>query len=789
MSSVFGHSFKRPAILAICLIYACIALAGLFASEANAGLYRMVLCAGNNGSNSYQTQTNTTSAQTPNGIFSFENYCVPAPFPAGNNAYLRIAENQSGGSAGYGAYGRMSWSVPQDIIIAGAGGYTREPNAFNDGWRGRFWVEGYDGSENNSLVQGAGVENGSCGGVCWATTSTFASHLWPFGGYGNYRRFVFELTCFRPAGCDRTNYNAVDANTMILTLNDNDPSHVSLTNTGAGFLGGAWSKGTQAVTYKWTEHGSGIRFERVRVDGGERFSIDHIAANQCNRDARDGVGEFARNFNACPTADNINRSFDLDTTGLSDGTHTLQACTQDYSQWQGLNGSGGESCDERQVRTDNSPPAAPGGLSIVSSNPARYLDHFRAHWTLPDDPGSPIAKVHYNVVDAAGVEVMPAKTLVATNPTSLDDVVGPAAAGDYRLRVWLEDEVGFIGPVASVPIPHDTTPPASPQELSVTPPATPRVAQGFDVRWHNIVDAGSPIDVAHYQVLSPAGDVVVPTQTLGGSDIETIPDLETPRARGRYTLRLWLEDAEGNVGAATTAPLAFECVRSDIDGGAVLSSGLGEEGMPAEIVSQGEGSVLHGRLTGAAGAVAEAPVCVFARVVTKDARDFLGLAVTAPDGGYRFAIPAGASRELTAAYRSGSREVSDRATIQTIVHPTFKVYKKVVRNKSSAKFLGNIPGPENNNVVVVLQVKRGKGWLAFRRYRTREGGRFTVPYRFNKTNVATKYLMRVQVRNQSGYPYLQGNSDKLTLIVLPRKARRVAHPPGVRPRPTRTSHH
>ena len=104
-------------------------------------------------------------------------------------------------------------------IVAG-GGYTREPNAFNEGWRGRFWAEGYDGSTNNILMQGSGVANGSLGGIGWGTTSTFASHLWPFGGYGNYRRFVFELTCVRSAGCDRTNFNAVDANSLTLILND-----------------------------------------------------------------------------------------------------------------------------------------------------------------------------------------------------------------------------------------------------------------------------------------------------------------------------------------------------------------------------------------------------------------------------------------------------------------------------------------------------------------------------------------------------------------------------------------
>jgi hypothetical protein len=39
----------------------------------------------------------------------------------------------------------------------------------------------------------------------------------------------------------------------------------------------------------------------------------------------------------------------------------------------------------------------------------------------------------------------------------------PKAPGEYRLRVWLQDSVGFIGAPATAPIPHDTTPPAAPQ--------------------------------------------------------------------------------------------------------------------------------------------------------------------------------------------------------------------------------------------------------------------------------------------------------------------------------------
>ena len=210
-------------------------------------------------------------------------------------------------------------------------------------------------------------------------------------------------------------------------------------------------------------------------------------------------------------------------------------CAQDYGQYQGLNGSGSESCDQRTIHTDNTAPGAPSGLQVTSANPARYLDRFGAAFSLPPNQGSPVAKLHYNVVNAAPDVVVAEQTVSATNPTALSGALGPKIPGDYRLRVWLEDGVGPAGPAATAPIPHDTTPPAAPQGLSVTAPTTSRATAGFDLRWHDLADAGAPIDAAHYQVLDGAGRVVVPTQTVSGEGIEAIEELEPPSAAGAST--------------------------------------------------------------------------------------------------------------------------------------------------------------------------------------------------------------------------------------------------------------
>jgi hypothetical protein len=766
MSSRSRWPVSRPVLIGYCLMLACAAIAVLCTATAQASYFRMVLCAQGNDAWGLTTATNTASPANPGGIFIFQNQCTASgSYPAGDGAFMRIVDNQAAGSAGVGAYGAMSWTSPHAVAIAAAGGYTRVPNAFNDGWRGRFWAEGYDGSVNNILMQGAGVANGSCGGVCWATTPSFAPHLWAFGGYGFYRRFVFELNCVRQAGCDRTNFNAIDANTLVLTLNDVFPSRINLTNTESGILSGTWVRGVQPVTWNVSDEGSGMRFDRLRVDGGQRELIDWRGA--CNLDANGAVGEFARYFIPCPVGGPWGRVHQLNTATLTDGAHTVQACSQDYGQAVGISGSGGESCDQRQVRTDNNAPAAPGGLTIETANPARYLDTFGARWTLPPDPGSPITKVHYNVVDAEGKVVAPQKTVAATNPTKLEAVEGPKAPGDYRLRVWLEDQVGFVGGVATVAIPHDTTPPAAPQEVSITSPNTSRSDQGFDVRWRNITDAGAPIYALHYQVVNAAGGVVVPTKSLSAANPQAISNLETPKGAGTFALRLWLSDAEGNIGAPSEAPLSYECPRSDVAGGQTLSAGIGDGFDRQTVVAQGQGSKLGGTLGSPSGPVIGAALCVYSRVITDGGRDFLGIAMTGTAGSYSFPLAAGPSREISTIYRPDQRQIEAKATVLTRIKPTLKLVKKAIRNKQKAFFYGEIPGPHNDNVTVVLQVKSGKGWRAYRRYKTRFGGKFKVGYLFTQTRSRTVYEMRAQVRRTVGLPYEPGNSPTVRLLVRP----------------------
>jgi hypothetical protein len=733
------------------------------AATAKAAFYDVVFCAGGNGSG------NPVPGARP-GFFDWSTNCgEPASYPSDGDHYLRLSENTVG-TAGSDAEVSLSWYAPPNTSIVAGGGYTRMPNAFNQGWRARFWGEDWGGGVHNILLQGSGGIEGT-GEFPWITkntTSIFAPHLWPYGGWDDYKRFVFGLACVRPGGCDRTNFNAVDAHTITLIVDDRKAPQVAFED--GATVRGEWVRGYQVLAWREHDEGSGLRFSRLGADGATfpDGTIDYGARGDCKIGYRDGGREFGKGFQPCFPGPWL-RYYGLQTQTLVDGQHSLSICLQDYGQYK----NGSDTCDRRTIRTDNTAPGKPASLTVSSANPERYLDHFGASFSLPPNSGSPVTKVHYDVIDATGKVVMPQKTLGGTNPTSIPDIAGPPKAGAYQLRVWLEDQVGLIGPPATAPIPHDTTPPAAPQALSVAAPRTPRSQEGFDLRWRNIVDAGSSIVGARYEVLNAAGAAAVPMRTLSGQNLERAADIETPRGSGEFSLRLWLIDAEGNVGAPVSTPLSYECVRSEVQGGVGLSAGFGENGSEAEqIVPQGTGATISGALRSADGGLANAPLCVMSRVTTGGPREFLGIAVSGEDGRFQFAASSGPSRAFEVIYRPGQRQLSAAATLYTRVRPTFDVKSKLVRNGQYARFYGAIPGPNNDRVVVVLQVKQGKGWRVFRRYRTRDDGRYVLRYRFRRTTAPSAYVMRAQVRSTVGYPYLQGNSEERTLQVRPLRGRR-----------------
>lgn len=82
-------------------------------------------------------------------------------------------------------------------------------------------------------------------------------------------------------------------------LNDDENSKVALTNTSAPLLQGTWVRGSQEVDWKSSDNGSGLRDERLRIDGSDRYLIDYQALGQYNATSTQTNGEFSRVYQPC----------------------------------------------------------------------------------------------------------------------------------------------------------------------------------------------------------------------------------------------------------------------------------------------------------------------------------------------------------------------------------------------------------------------------------------------------------------------------------------------------------
>ena len=223
---------------------------------------------------------------------------------------------------------------------------------------------------------------------------------------------------------------------------------------------------------------------------------------------------------------------------------------------------------------------------------------------------------------------------------------------------------------------------------------------------------------------------------------------------------------------ATKANVASEsagCPTSSIsDESLSLTTGIGPDHAHTAVVDQGEGSVLSGALKSSTASVQGVFLCVYSRVLTDSEATLVGIAVTRPDGSFRFGVPPGPSRYLTVLAQTLEGPRSTHTIIKTRVRPSLRVQPNPAHNMHSVRFSGRIPGPHSNKVTVVLQASGNRRrWYDFRHVSTRSHGRFTMRYFFDVTFSATTYIIRAQVLGAPGYPYEGGYSRELSLRVLP----------------------
>lgn len=130
------------------------------------------------------------------------------------------------------------------------------------------------------------------------------------------------------------------------------------------------------------------------------------------------------------------------------------------------------------------------------------------------------------------------------------------ADGPHSVQVAAVDPAGNETRSSSQSVVVDNNAPGAPSALAVDRGPDWRDSNSFDVGWSNPADAGSPVASAHYAICSVDGSGCLAEQQSGGTDISHLSGISVP-SPGAWALRVWLEDAAGNVDSARNAEVTL----------------------------------------------------------------------------------------------------------------------------------------------------------------------------------------------------------------------------------------
>ena len=216
------------------------------------------------------------------------------------------------------------------------------------------------------------------------------------------------------------------------------------------------------------------------------------------------------------------------------------------------------------------------------------------------------------------------------------------------------------------------------------------------------------------------------------------------------------------------------CASSGVPGGADLSAVFPRSKSDKVGVDAGEGALLTGRLTDNSGdPVTHAALCMREGVAGHGLED-AGTVKTDSEGRYRYGVAPGPNRRLEVGYRFNRNQIERHADFYSRLRPRLHLSPKHrTSNGKSLRLYGSIPGPSNEDRVVILQASypHSKQWKTFAKAKTDSDGRYLAHYRFSATYETTNYRMRAVVPEQNGYPY-KGGASRLRRITV------MGHSPG-----------
>jgi hypothetical protein len=210
------------------------------------------------------------------------------------------------------------------------------------------------------------------------------------------------------------------------------------------------------------------------------------------------------------------------------------------------------------------------------------------------------------------------------------------------------------------------------------------------------------------------------------------------------------------------------CAESSVGGGASLDATFAEGSSESLTVGYGEGAEIRGTLASASGAaIPGATICVQSATEGDAGPAPAATARTDASGAFQFGVVPGPDRRILVGYRHGSFQLDRTLTVRSHVRPSLAVRPRKLRDGRQVRLGGRLPGPDAGGRVVVLQanVVGSRRWITFRRATTDAHGYFSSGYRFHSTTHKTDYRFRAVVPRQDHYPYVEGRSKPVVVVV------------------------
>lgn len=719
----------------------------LVAAKAEAAKYTVAQCG-------WYVGADADWADTTGGAkFRSDGYCVP---PAGSDPFGGIhlkSVTRGGGTVSGTRFARWHWQAPPGTGITAVRGTWW--HALHDGLEQRLGPVGFSGQFSPQLTAGA--------------TDT-ALRDFSIGFNPPAAAFEDRLLCARGedkwCSIDQESWSGLRA--VTLTIEDNGQPAALM--TGGDLVSGGWRRGRQHVVVGGVDGGSGIRFGETFVDDS-RVTINEYPCDKVY------VGGEWRATRMRPCRTNESTTHWIDTTTLSDGTHSVNHCTTDFAGFGACTGP-------RPFLVDNNPPAHPRAVVLAGGDGWRRTNDFDLSWTNPDQgPASPIAGVSWRIAGGAGFDTG-VRFAGGRDRHSLADLSLPVA-GSYSLQLWLRDEAGNEAPGSAV---------TAPLRLDDVQPRVAFATESDEAQVKATVadeHSGPAAGQIVYRRVDAERWTELPTKLVPGEPgaaelVAPLPELGV----GTYVFRADATDAAGNTASTTLRadgtqmairklpppPIAQAkpVAKAKSRLFARLRGGHGRG--DALTVPFAAPALLSGRLTRADGAGLGGREL---RVVSRPSRGaLLSTAVervrTGEQGGFELRLPPGPSRRVTVTFvGDGGQEEARRAGLELRVRSgvTLRAAPRQLRTGQAVSLAGRVksegaPIPRRGKLIAIQYLEEATHrWRPVLVTRSDHHGRFRAHYRFRYVSGRAAIRLRATALAEERWPYAPGSSAPVTVRV------------------------